>query len=156
MNFTGVSFEISSINTDAISIAMDVIFWTFFVTAHCYVYLLLVKVCLEYAIFFYLFPVFAVTWAFSNRLLQNYIPSIIFAVALFSLVEMRTIYDSVLRYPGAWLSHIVLIFFDGILVLGHTYDEMLTIDVALNCRIAYASAVGILLEIATVAQDSFS
>jgi hypothetical protein len=151
-----VAFEISSINTDAISIAMDVVFWTLFIAAHGYVYLLLVKVCSEYAVVMYLVPVFCITWAFANRLLQNYIPSIVFAIALLSLVEMRTIYDAILRYPSAWLSHTVLIFFDGVLVLGHTYDEMLSLDVALNCRIAYATAIGVLLEITTVAQDSFS
>ena len=149
-------FEMGTINSDVFSVVMDILFWMFFTVSHAYLYLVAVKICIDYAALFYIFSTFAITWAFANRLFYAYMPAMIFAVAILVGVQMRAVYDAMQRDASAWLPHFVLIACDGILVLGHTFDEMLMIDVALNCRIAYVAAAGVLIEMATVAQDSFS
>eukprot|EP00961_Rhodomonas_salina_P139138 1872189-Rhodomonas_salina.1 len=85
----------------------------------------------------YVATTLAVFWALTNRVLQRYTPALFAAVAFTAYVHMRAVYDIMQRDSDLWLPQSILVCVDGIFLLGHTYDETLSIEVALNCRVAF-------------------
>eukprot|EP00961_Rhodomonas_salina_P122932 1655780-Rhodomonas_salina.2 len=142
-----VQFDLSTIGGDSTSVLMDILFWAVFAAFHSYAYLSLVRFCLQASLFSYVSLVFGLTWVFCNRVVYRYVPAIFAGTLGLCAVHMKAVGDIMERDADQWLPYFVLIVIDGMLLIGHTFDEMLNIEVALNCRIVYVCSVGVFISL---------
>jgi hypothetical protein len=140
---TSVQYDLSTVGTDATSVLMDVLFWALFAVFHGYVYLALVRFCLRQSLALYVTVVLGCTWLFANRAVQRYIPAIFCVTLLLCCAHAQGLADVMERENDNWLGYFILFVMDATMLLGHTFDEMLTLEVALNCRISYVCCVGV-------------
>lgn len=142
--YTPMTIDDPTAARDAASITLDLLFWMLFIVTHAYVFLTLIRITtLEAALLFTLL-IFTLIWALCNRLLHRYPPALFLASILVVIMHMTALYTITQRDPDSWLAYFMLALADTLLLIGHTVDETLNFTVLLNCRIATASAYGLL------------
>lgn len=60
-------------------------------------------------------------------------------------IHLQVVSDVVQRNMDMWLPYILLVAIDAVMVLCHTIDEVLTPEVAYNCRISFVTAMDVLI-----------
>ena len=127
----------------------------FFTVAHAYLFAVLMRITTADNLVLYVFTTLAVLWALTNRILQRYTPALFAAAAFTAYIHTRAVYDITQRDSDLWLPQFILVCVDAIFLIGHTYDEMLSVEVALNCRVAFVFAMASLVAGTTIAQADF-
>lgn len=79
-----------------------------------------------------------------NRVVQAYLPALAVCYGCLALAYMNAFEHVIARDEDFWLFVLALTFLDVVLVFGHVYDDSLSVDVALNCRIVYVGVAGMI------------
>eukprot|EP00961_Rhodomonas_salina_P294710 3934805-Rhodomonas_salina.1 len=141
----GSAFNLANISTDTTMLVMDTLFWIFYFVAHLTLYLTLIRICTVQAIVSYAVITLFVSWGVCHRVLQSNPPALVISAVFLLAIHLQVVSDVVQRNMDMWLPYILLVAIDAVMVLCHTIDEVLTPEVAYNCRISFVTAMDVLI-----------
>eukprot|EP00961_Rhodomonas_salina_P044910 603234-Rhodomonas_salina.1 len=149
-DYAPMSSDFNVSTTDASIIMLDILFWTMFSVAHLYLYMYMTEMLTLDTLFLYLIGVLLSTWAIANRILFRYLPSLVVAVLIFTIIHLSAFAQVMERDMDLWLPYFCVVGIDVMLLIGHIVDESLMMDVMLNCRLSIACLLSTLITATTI------